>query len=162
MSLPTTYLGLIKPDEGEMYDVDLLNNNNDAIDTAIGTPYVPVPLTLSSGYGVRGSGFEDPQVYKDKRGMAHLEGSITNTGTITWTLNTTYDIATLPAGYGIAAGKAIEVPIMLRTGTTHYQGYVEIINISGSTKVRMLITATITSLAANGSTISLNCSWRAV
>lgn len=35
MSLPTTYHGLIKPDEGEMYDVDILNNNLDAIDLGL-------------------------------------------------------------------------------------------------------------------------------
>lgn len=35
MSLPTTYHGLIKAAEGEPYDLDLINNNLDAIDLGL-------------------------------------------------------------------------------------------------------------------------------
>ena len=156
MSLPTTRHGLIKADEGELYDLDVVNNNLDSIDGKL--PYMegPVAITLGAGWVQRLGGFAPVSVYKENGNHVYLRGSMANQNITSWTAGVQYIIVTIPAAYAVPAGKAVEFRVKVRnTIGTPYNVYDGIIICSG-TDIRFYPNSTQSSIPADALNLSLD------
>ena len=105
MSTTTANLGLVKPDQGEQYNVDIFNANNDAIDTAVGNLQADT-TTTPAGSAVASTDTDNTKFAVQfaqgiKMGnLAQLDIRVRRTGA-TITAGNTGNVAmfTLPAGW---------------------------------------------------------------